>query len=344
MKSSPLQEGQKKCLKNRKTGSNRPVFLFGITPAHRTPRKEQTMIYTVTFNPSLDYIVTVDDFAVGKTNRTTSELMLPGGKGINVSTVLCHLGIPNTAVCFSAGFVGEEIVRRMQETGIRAEAIPLPEGNSRINLKLRSIDGTEINGMGPVIPPEKLQELMEKLDQIRPGDMLILAGSIPASMPETIYRDILDRLEGRGIDVVVDAEKDLLVPVLAYRPFLIKPNEHELGAVFGVELPDRESVVPYARELQNRGARHVLVSMASKGAVLVAEDGRVFQSEAPKGTLINAVGAGDSMVAGFIAGWLKKQDPAYAFRLGLCAGSASAFSEYLATEEAVTKLYEATFC
>ena len=301
------------------------------------------MIYTVTFNPSLDYIVTVDDFTVGKTNRTTSELMLPGGKGINVSTVLCHLGIPNTAVCFTAGFVGDEIVRRLQETGIRVETIGLPEGNSRINLKLRSIDGTEINGMGPAIPSDKLQELMEKLDQIKPGDMLVLAGSIPASMPGTVYRDILDRLKGRGIEVIVDAEKDLLIPVLAYRPFLIKPNQHELGAVFGVELPDRESVVPYAKELQMRGARHVLVSMASKGAVLVAEDGRVFQSDVPKGTLVNAVGAGDSMVAGFLAGWLRKQDPEYAFRMGLCAGSASAFSEYLATEEAVTELYRATF-
>lgn len=301
------------------------------------------MIYTVTFNPSLDYIVTVDDFAVGITNRTTSELMLPGGKGINVSTVLSNLGIPNTAIYFSAGFTGDEITRRVRGMGIRADAICLPEGYSRINLKLKTIDGTEINGMGPAVPPEKLRELMEKLDRIGQGDLLILAGSIPASMPDTIYSDILDRLKDRKVDVIVDAEKDLLVNVLKYRPFLIKPNEHELGGIFGVELPDRESVVPYARKLQQKGARHVLVSMAGKGAVLVAEDGRVFSADTPKGRLVNAVGAGDSMVAGFVAGWQERQDPEYAFRMGLCAGSASAFSEYLATKEDVENLYRRTF-
>ena len=301
------------------------------------------MIYTVTFNPTLDYIVTVDGFEPGKTNRTTSELMLPGGKGINVSTVLCNLGIPNTAIYFSAGFTGDEITRRVHEMGIHADAIRLSEGISRINLKLRSIDGTEINGMGPVIPPDKQQELMEKLDQIGRGDMLILAGSIPASMPDTLYSDILSRLEGRGIDVIVDAEKDLLVNVLRYRPFLIKPNEHELGGIFGEDLPDRESVVPYAKKLQQMGARHVLVSMAGKGAVLAAEDGRVFMHDAPKGKLINAVGAGDSMVAGFVAGWQERQDPEYAFRMGMCAGSASAFSEYLATKDVVTAVYKAAF-
>ena len=301
------------------------------------------MIYTVTFNPSLDYIVAVDDFALGKTNRTVSELMLPGGKGLNVSAVLRNLGIPSTAVYFSAGFTGDEITRRLREAGIYAEAIRLEEGNSRINLKLKSIDGTEINGAGPFIPPEKRQELMEKLDRIGPDDTLILAGSIPASLPDTIYSDILDRLQGRGIRVIVDAEKDLLVNVLAYRPFLIKPNQHELGGIFGVELTDRESVVPYAKKLQEMGARHVLVSLAGKGAVLAAEDGRVFSHDAPKGTLVNAVGAGDSMVAGFVAGWQKTQDPEYAFRMGLCAGSASAFSEYFATEEEVNAVYAATF-
>ncbi|HBE09429.1 MAG: 1-phosphofructokinase [Eubacterium sp.] len=302
------------------------------------------MIYTVTFNPSLDYIVTVNDFQLGMTNRTDTELMLPGGKGINVSIVLSNLGIENTAFYYSAGFVGQEITRRIEESGIRADYIEITEGCSRINLKLKSIDGTEINGMGPDIPEEKVEELLKKLDGLQEGDTLVLAGSIPKTMPDTIYSDIMNRLSGKNIRIVVDATRDLLVNVLKYHPFLIKPNNHELGEIFGVKLTTRESVIPYAEKLREMGARNVLISMAGEGGVLVAEDGSVFMSEAPKGKLVNGVGAGDSMVAGFITGTVEKPgDYEYAFKMGLSAGSASAFSEFLATREEVLKVYE-TIC
>ncbi len=297
------------------------------------------MVYTVTFNPSLDYIVTVDDFKLGLTNRTTSELMLPGGKGINVSIVLSNLGIENTAIYFSAGFVGDEITKRVKESGIRSEEIRIDEGCSRINLKLKSIDGTEINGMGPVISEESIGRLYEKLEAIEEGDTLVLAGSIPSSMPETIYSDIMEKLSGRGVRVVVDATKDLLMNVLKYKPFLIKPNNHELGEIFGVTLETRESVVPYAKKLLELGAQNVIISMAGEGAVFVSSDGQVYMREAPKGKLVNGVGAGDSMVAGFIAGYLTEGDLLHAFKMGLSSGSASAFSEFLATKEEVMKVY-----
>ena len=297
------------------------------------------MIYTVTFNPSLDYIVSVEDFKLGLTNRTSSELMLPGGKGINVSTVLMNLGIENTALGFMAGFVGDEIVRKLEEMGVRSDFIRIPEGVSRINLKLKSIDGTEINGMGPEISAEKVQELMKKLDRLKEGDVLFLAGSIPSSMPDDMYRRIMARLEGKGVMIVVDATKDLLLNVLEYHPFLIKPNNHELGDIFGVELKTREEVVPYGKKLQEMGARNVLISMAGEGAVLVAEDGQVFEEPAPKGRLVNGVGAGDSMVAGFVAGWMEKKDYEHAFHMGIAAGSASAFSENLATKEEIEAVY-----
>ena len=299
-----------------------------------------TIVYTVTFNPSLDYIVTVDDFKLGLTNRTESELMLPGGKGINVSIVLSNLGIENSAIYFSAGFVGDEITRRVQESGIRSEEIRLENGCSRINLKLKSIDGTEINGMGPDISDEDVSRLYEKLDKIEEGDTLVLAGSIPATMPETIYSDIIEHLSGRGIRIVVDATKDLLVNVLKFKPFLIKPNNHELGEIFGVKLETRESVVPYAKKLLEMGAENVIISMAGEGAVFVSSDGQVYMREAPKGKLVNGVGAGDSMVAGFIAGYLTEGDLLHAFKMGLSTGSASAFSEYLATKEEVMAVYK----
>ena len=297
------------------------------------------MIYTVTFNPSLDYIVSVSDFKLGLTNRTDSELLLPGGKGINVSTVLQNLGIANTAFGFTAGFVGEEVRKEVEQLGVKAEFISLDEGVSRINLKLKSIDGTEINGMGPKISAEKVQELMEKLDTLKEGDVLFLAGSIPSSMPDDMYEKIMARLDGRGVMIVVDATRDLLVNVLKYHPFLVKPNNHELGEIFGVELKTRQDVIPYGKKLQEKGARNVLISMAGEGAVLVAEDGQVFEKPAPKGTLVNGVGAGDSMVAGFMAGWMEKQDYEYAFHMGISAGSASAFSEYLAGREQVEDVY-----
>ena len=298
------------------------------------------MICTVTFNPSLDYIVSVEDFKLGLTNRTSSELMLPGGKGINVSTVLMNLGIENTALGFMAGFVGDEIVRKLEEMGVRSDFIRIPEGVSRINLKLKSIDGTEINGMGPEISAEKVQELMKKLDTLKEGDVLFLAGSIPSSMPDDMYEKIMARLDGKGVMIVVDATRDLLMNVLEYRPFLIKPNNHELGEIFEVTLKTREDVIPYGRKLQEKGARNVLISMAGEGAVLIAENGEVYSSPAPKGTLVNGVGAGDSMVAGFMTGWMEKQDYEHAFRMGVATGSASAFSEYLATRPEVEEVYK----
>ena len=298
------------------------------------------MIYTVTFNPSLDYIVSVNDFQLGLTTRTDSELILPGGKGINVSTILMNLGIDSTAFGFAAGFTGEEIIREVEAMGIRSDFIKIDSGISRINLKLKNIDGTEINGSGPEISEEKIEELLRKLDILGEGDILVLAGSIPASMPADMYSTIMERLQHKNVTFIVDATKDLLINVLKYKPFLIKPNNHELGELFDVKLTTREEVIPYGKKLQKQGARNVLISMAGEGAVLVAEDGSVYEAPAPKGTLVNAVGAGDSMVAGFTAGWIEKKDYRHAFYMGVSAGSASAFSEYLATKEEIMDLYE----
>ena len=298
------------------------------------------MICTVTFNPSLDYIVSVDDFQLGMTNRTSSELILPGGKGINVSIVLKNLGLDSTALGYAAGFTGEELIRRLTDFGVNADFIKINHGMTRINLKLKSIDGTEINGCGPDIDAEALEQLMEKIDRLQEGDVLVLAGSIPYSMPDDIYQKIMERLDGRDVRIVVDATKDLLLNVLGHHPFLIKPNNHELGDIFGVKLSEREEVVPYAKKLQEKGAVNVLVSMAGKGAVLLAEDGSVYAAEAPKGTLKNGVGAGDSMVAGFLAGYGESGDYEHAFRMGLAAGSASAFSEQLATKDEIEKVYK----
>lgn len=297
------------------------------------------MIYTVTFNPSLDYIVSVNDFELGMTNRTATELMLPGGKGINVSIVLSQMGLDNTALGFVAGFTGEEIVRRVEESGINADFIQIPEGISRINVKMKNIDGTEINGMGPEISAEKLNELLAQLDQLTEGDVLVLAGSIPKSMPDDIYRDILQRMESKNIMAVVDATGDLLMNVLQYHPFLIKPNNHELGELFDVKITTKEQVVPYAKKLQEQGARNVLISMGGQGAVFVSETGEVYMAEAPKGELKNSVGAGDSMVAGFVTGWITKGDYEHAFRMGVSTGSASAFSENLATKAEVEEVF-----
>ena len=297
------------------------------------------MIYTVTFNPSLDYIVSVNDFALGKTNRTKTEQMLAGGKGINVSTVLTNLGVENIALGFVAGFTGNEIERMARESGLRCEFISLENGCSRINVKMKDFDGTEINGQGPIIDKKAIDSLMNQLRDLKTGDILVLAGSIPSSMPSSIYRDIIVELKEKEIAFVVDATNELLLNVLEYAPFLIKPNNHELEEIFGVELKTKESVVPYARKLQEMGAKNVLVSMSKEGAVLLTEEGEVFMLSAPKGTLVNAVGAGDSMVAGFLAGWTEKKDYFHAFKMGVACGSASAFSELLATKEDVEKIY-----
>ena len=298
------------------------------------------MIYTVTFNPSLDYIVTVEDFRLGLTNRTDSEYMLPGGKGINVSTVLKNMGIESTALGFVAGFTGKEITRMLDEMGVHSDFITIAEGISRINLKLRSIDGTEINGIGPEIGEEKMEQLIEKLRGLKEGDVLFLAGSIPGSMPDDSYEVIMKELEGKGVRIVVDATRDLLVNVLKHHPFLIKPNNHELGEIFEVTLRTREEVVPYGKKLQEMGAQNVLISMAGEGAVLIDATGQVHMAAAPEGKLVNGVGAGDSMVAGFMAGWLERKEYTHAFRMGVAAGSASAFSENLATKEEVLVVYE----
>lgn len=298
------------------------------------------MIYTVTFNPSLDYIVEVDDFTIGKTNRTSSELMLPGGKGINVSIVLNNLGTNSVALGFVAGFVGDEIERRIKNFGITTDFINIKDGISRINLKLKSIDGTEINGQGPKIDKESNDLLLGKLDCLNSGDILILAGSIPTSMSSTTYMDIMRRLKEKGVIFVVDATSDLLMNVLSYEPFLIKPNHHELGEIFGVDLKTKEDVIPYAKKLKEKGAKNVLVSMGGQGAVLIADDNFIYKGEVPKGKLVNSVGAGDSMVAGFVAGYINKRSYEEAFKMGIACGSASAFSKDLATKEEVEKLYK----
>ena len=296
------------------------------------------MIYTVTFNPSLDYIVSVNHFKPGIVNRTVAELMFPGGKGINVSMVLKNLGYDSVALGFMAGFTGNEIVRLLEEKEINSDFISVAHGMSRINVKLRSDEESEINGMGPEIGREDIQKLYTQLDKLKAGDILVLAGSIPSVMPESMYMDIMRYLSGRGIDIIVDATKDLLLNVLEYHPFLIKPNNHELGEIFGVKLKTKDDVIPYARRMQEKGARNVLVSMAGDGALLVTEEGRVYESMPPKGEVKNSVGAGDSMVAGFLAGYLATHDYEEAFYMGLCTGSASAFSDNLATKPEVEAL------
>lgn len=296
------------------------------------------MIYTVTFNPSLDYIIHVEKFRAGQINRTDEELIFPGGKGINVSIVLKHLGIESTAWGFVAGFTGKEIEKRLGDMGVRTDFIVSENGLSRINVKMHSDEETEINGRGPKILDADIRKLYEKLDGLKTGDVLILSGSIPSSMPETMYMDIMKHLQGRGINIVVDATRDLLVKVLPYHPFLIKPNNHELSEIFGTEITEKDDVLNYAEKMQEMGARNVLVSMAGEGAVLLTEDGQSFRAEAPKGKVENSVGAGDSMVAGFMYGYMQDHDYQKAFEYGVCTGSASAFSKELATKTEVESL------
>lgn len=296
------------------------------------------MIYTVTFNPSLDYIISVDNFTIGRVNRTKEERIFPGGKGINVSIVLKNLGVESTALGFTAGFTGEEIKRLLVEKGVQPDFIQVREGLSRINVKLRSNEESEINGQGPVISEEYIKQLYARLDELTENDILVLAGSIPDSMSPSTYQDILSYLSDRKIQVVVDATKQLLLNVLPYHPFLIKPNNHELGEMFGVEITSKEDVVIYAKKLQEKGARNVLISMAGDGAVLITETGEIYKTEAPKGKVVNSVGAGDSMVAGFVYGYTTYKDYEKAFEYGVCTGSASAFSIDLATKEEVEQL------
>lgn len=298
----------------------------------------KNQIYTVTLNPSLDYTVTVDDFRLGYTNRTSSETLTAGGKGINVSTVLKNLGLESTALGFVAGFTGEEVKRQLAEREIEDGLISLKNGLTRINFKLSSVEGTEVNGQGPLIPQEAFSCLCERMKELTAGDVLFLSGSIPSSLPQDSYCRLMEQTP-QGVLVVVDAAGEQLKQALPRHPFLVKPNCHELGELFGVTLTDRASVIPYARKLQEMGAANVLVSLAGKGAVLTAADGSVREAPAPAGKLVNGVGAGDSMAAGFMAGWLERQDYKYAFSMGLAAGSATAFSEGLADGETIRALY-----
>ncbi len=298
------------------------------------------MIYTVTFNPALDYVVWVDHFTTGSVNRTVEEKIFYGGKGINVSAVLASLGYPSTALGFVAGFTGDEIERGVKTLGFSSDFIRVKKGMSRINVKLKSEEESEINGRGPEITTEDVNELFRKLEHLKAEDILVLSGSIPATIDSRIYEMILEKLEGRGILTVVDAEKDLLLNVLKYHPFLIKPNNHELGEMFGVVLENDAAIVEYARRLQDMGARNVLVSMAGDGAMLVAENKEIYHLGVAKGIVRNSVGAGDSMVAGFLAGYLENKDYAHALRLGTAAGGATAFSDGLGTRDEIMRLYQ----
>ncbi len=292
------------------------------------------MIYTVTFNPSIDYIVRLENFTAGEINRVNYEQILPGGKGINVSIVLKNLGHDSTALGFLAGFTGIAMQQMLHSFGVTDDFVRLDDGFSRINVKIKAENETEINGQGPVITEEAQRALFAKLDRLQSGDTLVLAGSIPNTLPDDIYERIMEHLEGRGIRIVVDATKNLLRRVLKYRPFLIKPNNHELGEMFGVELKTDDDIIFHAKKLQEEGATNVLISMAGDGAILLTAEGVFYRSTAPKGTLVNSVGAGDSMVAGFLAGFMES-DGSYerAFYMGVASGSASAFSPNLATRE-----------
>lgn len=301
---------------------------------------ENKMIYTVTFNPSLDYVVQVEHFQGDAVNRTSEEHVYPGGKGNNVAVIVSNLGMKSRALGFKAGFTGAAMEQMLQEFGCDTDFIALEEGVTRINVKVKSDDEFEINGQGPRIPDEKIRQLYEKLDALESGDVLVLSGSIPNTLPDDMYERIMERLAGTDVRISVDATKDLLMNVLKYHPFLIKPNNYELGDMFRVTLESDDEIAEYARKLQEMGARNVLVSMAGDGAILVTEDGSVLKQLPPAGEVVNSVGAGDSMVAGFLAGYLKTGSYEEALKLGTAAGSATAFTSWLADSEAIDKLYK----
>ena len=282
------------------------------------------MIYTVTFNPAIDYVIKVDNLTLGQVNRTTREYIFCGGKGINVSHLLANLGVDSVGLGFIAGFTGDVIESGAKELGFKPDFIRVREGMTRINVKVKSNEESEINGLGPVIHDDELEQMFKKLDELEDGDILVLAGSIPATLPSDVYERI-----------------DLLLNVLKYHPFLIKPNNHELGEMFDVVLKTNDEIVEYAKKLQEKGARNVLVSMAGDGAILITEEGEVHITPCPKGEVKNSVGAGDSMVAGFITGYLRSNgDYNEALKMGTAAGSATAFSEDVATGEKIMELYK----
>ncbi|WP_270525411.1 1-phosphofructokinase [Longibaculum muris] len=299
------------------------------------------MIYTITFNPSIDYMVSVEHFKLGTVNRTSQEYLLPGGKGINVSIVLHNLGIDSTALGFIAGFTGKEIENRVtNDFGVQCDFIDVENGYSRINFKMKSDEESEVNGNGPMINKEHIDKLYDKLSCLQAEDILILSGSIPKCLSDDIYSEIMEKLADKNIEIVVDATGDLLMKVLKHKPFVIKPNNHELAEMFHVKLFGTQDIVKYAKKLQEMGAKNVLISMAGDGALFICENGKVYFSNAPKGQVKNSVGAGDSMVAGFVAGYEKTKDYVQAFRMGVATGSASAFSENLATASEVEKLLQ----
>lgn len=298
------------------------------------------MIQTITFNPSLDYIVKVDNLTLGRVNRTSTEEIYAGGKGINVSIVLKNLGIESNVLGFIAGFTGEEIQKKVNEFGCKTDFIKLNQGLSRINIKVKSDEESEINGGGPHINKEEINQLFCKVDELKDGDILVLAGSIPSSLPDNIYEEIMESVNNKSIKIIVDATGDLLVNVLKYKPFLIKPNTHELEEIFKVDLKTEEDIIIYAKKLQDKGAQNVLISMAGDGAILITSTGEVIKSGVPNGIVKNSVGAGDSMVAGFIAGYLNKENLQEAFKMGVATGSASAFSDGLATRDKVLELFK----
>lgn len=297
------------------------------------------MIYTVTFNPAIDYVVRTEEMKVGSVNRAKSEEIYFGGKGINVSVVLAELGISSKALGFVAGFTGDAIEKGIGEKGIETDFVHLESGFSRINVKIKSGEETELNGQGPIIDDKALEELYAKLDELKDGDTIVLAGSIPNTLPSDVYEKILERLSDRNIKAVVDATNDLLMNVLKYKPFLIKPNNHELGEMFGLTLTTNDEIAHYAMKLKEMGARNVLVSMAGDGALLIDENGETHICGVCRGKVRNSVGAGDSMVAGFIAG-SADGDYDYALKFGTATGGATAFSDGLATKEEIYKLME----
>jgi 1-phosphofructokinase len=298
------------------------------------------VIYTVTLNPSIDYIVRLDKLTSGITNRTTSEEYYFGGKGINVSLVLAELDLDSTAYGFVAGFTGKAIENGIRNDHIITDFIKLKEGISRINIKIKAGEETEINCQGPHIDEQELERLLQKIDRIQPGDTLILAGSIPNTMPDDTYEIMMQRIGGKDVRIVVDATKQLLVNSLKYHPFLIKPNRQELSEIFNVEVKTEEDIEHYAKELQKLGARNVLISLGGEGAMLIDENGGKHKAGVLKEKVINTVGSGDSMVAGFVAGYVKTGDYGYALKLGSVCGNATAFLSGLATKEKINELLE----
>ncbi len=296
------------------------------------------MVTTVTLNPALDYVLHLTEFVPGAVNRAATASVQAGGKGVNVSTVLHTLGEETCALGFAAGFTGQEVERQLREQGVPTKFLHLEAGMSRINVKLKAGAESEVNGPGPAVPPAAVEELLRQLEALPAGETLVLAGSIPPPLPRTLYGQILARLANHNITTVVDAEGALLAQTLAYHPFLVKPNRAELAALLGRAM-DSEAAIEYgAAQLQRQGARNVLVSLAGDGALLLDETKQFRRLAAPRGTVRNSVGAGDSMVAGFLAGWRRTQDYAQALRLGVAAGSTTAFSEGLAGCEAIEQL------